>query len=401
MSVLNIPTPRWSLPLFKPARYKGASGGRGSGKSNLFAEMAVEEMVMDANMQFVCIREIQKSLKFSAKLLIESKIQALGVSDLFDITQNEIRRKGANGVMIFMGMQDHTADSIKSLEGFSRAWVEEAQSLSARSLDLLRPTIRSEGSEIWFTWNPDQPTDAVDRFFRGEKGLPPDAIHVHVNADQNPFLSDTLRQEMEQDRIRLDPQDFAHIWLGEYNVKSDALIFAGKYKVEEFEPEKDWSGPYHGLDFGFAQDPTAAVRCWEYNRTLFIEHEAGSVGLELDDTAPFVSRAIPGIEKYQIRADSARPESISYLRRKGLPMIQPVRKWKGSVEDGIAHMKSYEKIVIHPRCVNTTKEFRLYSYKIDKRSGDILPIVVDANNHYIDAVRYAIDPLIQPKLGYS
>lgn len=401
MSVLNIPTPRWALPLLKKSRYKGAKGGRGSGKSHFFAELCVEEMVADPNMQFVCIREVQKSLKYSAKMLIESKIQSFGVSSLFDITQTEIRRKNGDGVIIFVGMQDHTADSIKSLEGFKRAWVEEAQSLSDRSLKLLRPTIREQDSEIWFSWNPENETDPVDQFFCGKSGQPVDSILVHVNYDQNPFLSDTLRQEMEQDRIRLDPQDFAHIWLGEYNVKSDALIFAGKYKVEEFEPEKDWSGPYHGLDFGFAQDPTAAVRCWEYNRTLFIEHEAGSVGLELDDTAPFVSRAIPGIEKYQVRADSARPESISYLRRKGLPMIQPVRKWKGSVEDGIAHMKSYEKIVIHPRCVNTTKEFRLYSYKIDKRSGDILPIVVDANNHYIDAVRYAIDPLIQPKLGYS
>ena len=162
--------PRWAIPFRQPARYKGASGGRSSGKSHFFAEEAVEAMVNDPSLRFVCIREVQRSLKFSAKSLIESKIWALGVGHLFTVLEREIRRNDGTGVMIFEGMQDHTSESIKSLEGFGRAWVEEAQSISQRSLDLLLPTIRAEGSEIWFSWNPNQPTDPVDAFFRKEIG---------------------------------------------------------------------------------------------------------------------------------------------------------------------------------------------------------------------------------------
>lgn len=396
-SEINIETPRWALPLLSDARYKVAKGGRGSGKSHFFAELSVEEMLIDPNMNFVCIREVQKSLQYSAKMLIESKIRQMGVSSSFLIQKYEIKRIGGNGIYIFQGMQDHTADTIKSLEDFKRAWVEEAQTLSSRSLKLLRPTIRSEGSQIWFSYNPEQPEDAVDDFFCGEQGTPPNSVVVHVNWDQNPFISDTLLEELYSDRERMDPEDFAHIWEGAYNKKSDAIIFSGRYSIEEFEPQDRWEGPYHGLDFGFANDPTAATKSWVYDEILYIEHEAGKVHLELDDTKDHLSEEIPEIERYVIRADSARPESISYLKRHGLPKIQPVKKWSGSVEDGIEHMKSYKKIVIHPRCKKTQQEFRLYSYKVDKRSGDVLPQVADANNHYIDSIRYGLGALIKQR----
>ena len=175
---LTIETPRWALPLLEPARYKAAKGGRGSGKSHFFAELAVEDMLQDPDLPFVCIREVQKSLQFSAKRLIESKISKMGVSSSFRITKTFIERVGGEGVFLFQGMQDHTADTIKSLEGFKRAWVEEAQSLSAKSLKLLRPTIRENGSQLWFSWNPDQPEDAVDNFFCGKHGPPENAIVV-------------------------------------------------------------------------------------------------------------------------------------------------------------------------------------------------------------------------------
>ena len=185
---LQIKTPRWSLPLLEPSRYKGAKGGRASGKSHFFAELLVEEHVRDKDLQSVCIREIQKSLKFSAKKLVEDKIRALGVSHLFDITLTEIRRLGGHGIIIFQGMQDHTADSIKSLEGFDRAWCEESQSLSARSIELLIPTIRKPGSELWFSWNPEQHDDAVENLFRNN----PDSILVHVNYTDNPWCPDEM-----------------------------------------------------------------------------------------------------------------------------------------------------------------------------------------------------------------
>jgi phage terminase large subunit len=389
LSNLKIQTPEWCVPLLEKKRYKGAKGGRGSGKSHFFAECVVEEMILNPNTSIVCIREIQKSLKFSAKKLIESKIEDLKVPHLFEITLTEIRAKKGKGIILFQGMQDHTADSIKSLEGFDRAWVEEAQSLSKRSLQLLRPTIRAEGSEIWFSWNPDKATDAVDDFFNNKSD---DMICVHVNSEDNPFLPETLKKERENDRIRLSPEDYDHIWNGKYNTKSDALVFKDKYEIDYFEPLKDWTR-LQGLDWGFSKDPTAGVCLFVDDYNLYIRHEAGKTGLELDDTASFLNSKIPDFDKHTIRADNARPESISHVRRKGLPNIKGEPKLK--IEDGITFMRNFRKIIIHPDCVETIKEFGLYSYKVDKRSGDILTEIEDDNNHYIDAIRYALYPLIK------
>jgi len=249
LSILKIPTARWAIPLLQPARYKGAKGGRGSGKSHFFAELMVKDAIREPMEGYVCIREIQKSLKFSAKKLIENKIKALDVSHHFDVQRDEIRMRGhnADGVIIFQGMQDHTADSIKSLEGFKKAWVEEAHRLSARSLRLLRPTMRMEGSELWFSWNPDEPTDPVDEFFANK---PRGSICIHVNYNHNPFLPETLRDEMKLDREN-DTDAYNHVWLGGYNEKSDAQIFAGKTFIDEFEPASHWEGPYYGADWGF------------------------------------------------------------------------------------------------------------------------------------------------------
>jgi phage terminase large subunit len=383
------------LPLLKPKRYKGAKGGRSSGKSHFFAELLVEAMIVNKDLSAVCIREIQKSLKFSAKKLIENKIKALGVSHLFDITINEIRRIGGDGICIFQGMQDHTADSIKSLEDFDLAWCEEAQSLSARSIELLVPTIRKDGSEIWFSWNPDQPDDAVEQLFTDN----PDSIVVHVNYTDNPFCPEEMIKLAAWQR-RVDYEKYEHIWLGAFNVKSEAIIFAGRYVVDEFEPGKDWDGPYQGLDFGFSADPMAAIKLWIHESKLFVESDAGGQAIELDDISLHVKTKIPGFEKYTTRADNSRPDSISYLKRHGLPRIVACEKGKGSVEDGIDHIKSYEKVVIHPRCESTIYEFGHYRYKVDKKSGDVLPDIIDKDNHWIDSARYALEPVMKNS-GYN
>jgi phage terminase large subunit len=172
-------------------------------------------------------------------------------------------------------------------------------------------------------------------------------------------------------------------------------VLAGKIKVQEFEPGEGWAGPYYGADWGFAQDPTTAVKCWVHGGCMYVEHEAYKVGLEIDDTARYLMVRVPGIELHTVRGDSARPETISYLRRNGLPRVEGVKKWPGSVEDGIAHLKSYGAIIVHPRCTETIREGRLYSYKVDRLTGDILPAVVDSDNHIIDAIRYALGPLIK------
>lgn len=220
MTALQIPTARVFLPLLKPARYKGAHGGRGSGKSHFFGEHLVEECIAVPGTRAVCIREVQKTLADSSKALIEAKIRDLGVGSHFNVTDKRIDTPG-DGQIIFQGMQDHTAESIKSLEGFRIAWIEEAQTLSQRSLSLLRPTIRAENSEIWAGWNPRRKTDAIDEFLRAKK--PDNAIVVQANWRDNPWFPQVLEEERQLD-LKLYPERYEHIWEGAY-----ATAFEGAY----------------------------------------------------------------------------------------------------------------------------------------------------------------------------
>lgn len=392
MSELVIDTPRWALPLLKPARYKGVHGGRASGKSHVMAENLVEEMVMDPNLRVVCIREVQKSLQFSAKQLIEDKITKFGVGDLFNIQDKMIKRNGGTGLCIFQGMQDHTAESIKSLEGFRIAWIEEAQSLSEKSFRLLRPTMRSPGAEIWASWNPDQPEDAIDKFFRG-KNPPENAVIIEANWQDNPWLPQEMRDELEHDR-RGDPETYGHVWLGRYNTRSDAQIFAGRYTVDEFTPGQGWDGPYYGADWGFATDPTVLVKCWIVpDGRIAVESESGKHGLDIDRTGALWEKEMPEAQGAVIRADSARPETISYLKRHGWPRVEGVEKWSGSVEDGVEWMRA-KRLLIHPRCKMAQREARLYRYETN-RAGDVIAKIKDAENHIMDAIRYAMAPIIK------
>lgn len=219
---LEIQTPRAFLPFLKPSRYKGAFGGRGSGKSHFFAELLVERAFSEPGLRAVCVREVQKSLKDSVKRLIEDKIGALGLGGAFGVMDKEIRTPG-DGVIIFQGLQDHTADSIKSLEGFSVAWAEEAQSLSSRSLELLRPTIRMPGSEIWASWNPRNASDPIDVLLRGPEP-PVDAIVRRVNYTDNPFFPAVMEAERALD-ARTKPDRYGHIWLGEFEPTAIGAIW--------------------------------------------------------------------------------------------------------------------------------------------------------------------------------
>lgn len=382
---LAIKTPRWAVPLLTPARYKGAHGGRGSGKSHFFAEMLVEAHVMDPHRSTVCVREVQKSLGQSVKRLIESKIQSLGVSSLFDVQEAAIKTKGGTGRIIFQGMQNHTADSIKSLEGYDCAWVEEAHSLSQKSLDLLRPTIRKPKSEIWFTWNPSTPDDPVDKFLRSS-AAPTDAKVTEVNFSDNPWFPDVLKKEMEFDRNR-DPDKYAHVWLGGYQKHTERRVFRN-WRIEEFDAPDDAVHRF-GADWGFAVDPSVLIRCHIVGRTLFVDYEAYRVGCEVVDT-PALFLTIPESERWPIIADGSRPETISHMRKNGFPKIMAAVKGPRSVEEGIEFLKSYD-IVVHPRCVHTIDELSMYSYKADPLTGTILPILEDKKNHVIDALRYACE----------
>jgi len=221
-SALEIKTPRAFSPFLESYRYKAIYGGRGGGKSHFFAEAMIEACYMKKT-RAVCIREVQNTIKDSVKQLLVDKIAALGLSHFFDVVDTEIR--GANGsLIIFKGMQHYNAESIKSLEGYEIAWVEEAQTLSQKSLDLLRPTIRTPGSELWFSWNPTHEFDPVDLFFRGEH-VPDSALVKQINWDDNPWFPDELRDEMENDR-KADAEKAAHIWDGDYRQAPKGAYFS-------------------------------------------------------------------------------------------------------------------------------------------------------------------------------
>ena len=222
MSVLRIPTAKVFEPLLHPARYKGARGGRGSGKSHFFAGLAVEDAYRHPGMRIVCIREVQKSLKESAKLLIEDKITDFGLEGHFNPQYDQIQTRG-NGLIVFKGMQDYNAESIKSLEGFDRAWVEEGQTLSARSLELLRPTIRKPDSEIWISWNPRNASDPVDEFLCGPEPVA-NATVVTANYMDNPWFPGVLEDERKLDEQR-NRDRYGHIWLGNYEPAAIGAIW--------------------------------------------------------------------------------------------------------------------------------------------------------------------------------
>ena len=281
---LSLTVPEVFAPLLEPARYKGAHGGRGSGKSHFFAELLIATCVRRKT-SAVCIREVQKSLAQSVKKLLEIKIEALGVGHLFEVQEARILTPHG-GMILFQGMQNHTADSIKSLEGYDVAWVEEAQSLSQRSLDLLRPTIRKQGSELWFSWNPNEASDPVDALLRGEKP-PPGAIVVQANYMDNPWLPNELRVEIDYDRTR-DPDKFAHVWLGDYVRNSESRVFRN-WSVEEFDAPAGTVFRF-GADWGFSIDPSVLIRCYIDGRRLYVDHEAYMIGCEIDQLGDLFDR---------------------------------------------------------------------------------------------------------------
>lgn len=381
--ILETHVPRAYVPLLAPARYKGAYGGRASAKSHFFAGQLVEESIA-RKVDAVCLREVQKDLKFSVKKLLEQKIESMNAGAYFDV-QDRIIKTTLGGVIIFEGMQNHTSDSIKSLESFDIAWFEEAHKASDRSLTILRPTIRKPGSQLWFSWNPENEDDPVDRLLRGSNP-PPDSIVIKTTYRDNPFLSPEIIAELESDRQR-DPAKFRWVWEGEYLQHTEARVF-NNWHVEEFDVQPDWI-MRQGADWGFSIDPSVLVQCAIVGRKLYISHEAYMVGCEID-FLPTLFLTVPDSEKWPIVADSSRPETISYMQRNGFKKISRAIKGARSLEEGVEFLKSYD-IVVHPRCRHTIQELTMYAYKVDDMTGKVLPVLEDKNNHVIDALRYACE----------
>lgn len=331
MSILRAEVPRAFKPLLGPARYKGAFGGRGGAKSHFFAE----EMVLrcyESPTRAACIREVQNSLKESVRQLLVDKIAKFGLDKDFEILESEIRCPNG-GLIIFRGMQTYNAETIKSLEGYDIAWVEEAQTLSERSLRMLRPTIRKEGSEIWFSWNPRHDTDPVDKFFRSAK-RPPHTSVIKVNWNDNPWFPDVLREEMEHDRS-IDPENAIHVWDGGYEIVSEGAYFAklvaeaesagriGFYPHDPALPVKtSWDlGVDDYTAIWFFQENVRQVRAIDY-------YEASGLGAE-----QIISEALPEL----LKDEGKKADALAMIERKQpyrysdhfLPHDARVREWGG------------------------------------------------------------------------
>ena len=399
---------------YKKARYKVYWGGRGAAKSQGFAE-ALIRLAAAFPLRILCCREFQNSIKDSSHKLLKDTIERLGMQSWFDVTADSIKsRVGAE--FMFKGLHLNE-NGIRSTQGIDICWVEEAHSVSANSWRVLLPTIRSDDSEIWISFNMVEEADATYQMFVAKPRK--NSIVHQVNYDSNPYLPQVLRDEMEEDKAN----DFAlyeHIWLGKPRRRSNAIIFDGKYVVEEFDDDlwKKAERLHFGADFGFADDPATLIRDFliQVGTTrngdplydLYIEYEAYDHHVELDEMEEFYTGitpeglksqrwpGIPGAKEWPIRADQARPETISHIRRRGF-QIDAAEKWPGCVEDGIAHIRGFRRVVIHPRCVKTAEEAYMYRYKVDPKQLDskgqpvVLPIIVDKHNHCWDGIRYSLD----------
>ena len=403
MTTVQIELPHKLLSVFDgSARYRAAYGGRGSGKTRSFALMSAVKAYSFATSGksgvILCAREFMNSLEESSMEEVKRAIRGVPwLNAFFDIGERYIRTKDRRISYAFCGLR-HNLDSIKSKACILLAWVDEAESVSEMAWRKLTPTVRGDDeSEIWVTWNPEVRGSATDKRLRIN---PPERAKItELNYQDNPWFPRVLEEDRQYDRIRLDDQAYAWIWDGAYLENSDKQVLAGKYVVRQFDDNlwKKADRLFFGADFGFAQDPSTLIRSFIIDAVLYIEYEAHGLGIELDAMAAFYDK-VPESRRWPIKADSARPETISHLKRQGFN-IDAAAKWQGSVQDGVSHLRGFKEIVIHPRCKHTAQEARLYSYKTDKNTGDILPVVVDAWNHCWDAVRYSLDGYIKCRVS--
>lgn len=411
--------PEWaSVFLRNDWRHLAIKGGRGAGAKSRTVASALLSLGTASKRRVLCGREVQRSIRDSVKALLDDEIYRLGLgygpgqANFYKSTLNGIQ--GANGTrFIFAGLR-HNVEQLKSIEGITDVWLEEARTLSTETLDTLEPTIRAPGSRLIYTYNAKLRTDPVDVMFFGGNP-PPRSIPLHLQPEDNPWFPEVLREKMEYDAGR-DWARFQHIWRGGYWERDEAKVFTD-WEVADFETPKDAVVRF-GADWGFSVDPTVLIRVfvgyWDgitakadwRGDTLFVDHEAFKVGCPIDDTPALFAGTdegmvrprwlnlnrypgVPGSLKWPITADSARPETIDYMTARGFNMA-PAIKGAGSIEDGVAFLQSF-RIVVHSRCVNTADEMATYSYKVDPLTEQVLPLLADKDNNTIDSLRYALE----------
>lgn len=427
LSVLHVEVPEALAPLLQPARYKGAHGGRGGAKSHFFAEQLIIRCYARPT-RAVCIREVQNSLKESVRQLLIDKIQKLGLGAFFDALEGEIRGKNGS-LIVFKGMQSYNAENIKSLEDFDIAWVEEAQTFSAKSLRLLRPTIRKDGSELWFSWNPRHDTDAVDKFFRGGS-RPRNAIVCPVNWYDNPWFPSVLVEEKDQDYAN-DPEMAEHVWGGGYEIITEGAYYArhiaaaeksGRVGYYPYDPDYP---VYTGWDLGvddytciwFFQIIEGRVRVIDY-------YEASGLGADdiVAEAMPEYTRDLQDRVSQLVEMGRAKPyryakhflphdignrewgagakTRIQTLNDIGIPLDAMSRGVAQNPEERINATRRLLPICeFHQtkRVMLGLSRLRRYSRKFNEQLGTYLGPLHDENSHGADAFgEFAINAGIAP-----
>ncbi|MDE2302447.1 MAG: phage terminase large subunit [Sphingomonadales bacterium] len=396
---IRVELPPRLRPVFAGAAdVRGAWGGRGSGKSRSFALMAALHAYRWAGNgetgTILCGRQFMNTLAESSMEEVKAAITGAGwLLPCFDIGEGYIRTSPWLRGRIdfsFTGL-DRNIDGLKGRARLKLAWIDEAEPVSEAAWARLLPTLREEDSELWVTWNPEREDSPTHRRFR--LGHDPRMKVTQLCWQDNPWFPARLDRQRRRDAEER-PETYAHVWDGAFATCGEALVLRGRVQLAEFQPGRHWHGPYFGADWGFAVDPTCLVKCWVDGRRLYIEDEAYAHEVAIDAIAPLFAR-IAGASEHVIRGDAARPETINYVSRHGFPKLVAAEKWPGSVADGVEHLRSYEAVVIHPRCVNAFREAGAWRWRSDRLTGDVLPQLAPGDDHVWDAVRYALAPLIR------
>lgn len=394
-------------------------GGRGSGKT--FAVAGFVPFIMDmTSIDVLAAREFQNSIEQSSKKEIETAIASINLDDSFNITNREIYHKRTKSSAIFKGLWNNVR-SLKSISDIGLVWLEEGQTCTKETLEILLPSIRRPGNRIIVTMNPEQEHDYVFEEFIAKCGSAgyTDRIAIQVNYNSNPYFTESLESDRQTSlqRIITAPNedarlqaiaDYCWIWLGHTKRIAGAAVLK-RWEIRDFVAPEGVQF-HHGADWSNGgQDPTAGVRCFEAEdesgmKSLWVDYEVHTNNTSLDelpelfDSIPTLKREnrAPSAPKWLIRADSSLPLAINKLKESGFKCEAAV-KAPNSVEDGLAHLNNYNRIYVHPRCKWSVKEFSGYKWKVDRMTGLILPVLAPGNDHIPDAIRYAVEHLSSKK----
>ena len=377
-------------------RHKVCVSGRGSGKTTNIA-LCLLLLGGQTRIKVLCAREIQNSIQDSVHKVLKEIIEEHDLGSFYKVTDKTIR--GLNGTeFIFKGLYNNLS-SIKGIQGIDICWIEEAESVSQEAIDVLEPTIRKEHSEIWWSFNPRYTDDPVYTMFIVDKENKTvnrsDALMIETSYQDNPFLSQTIKEDVERMKER-DYNKYLHVYEGHLKTQTEASIFADKWRVDYFNEQdlikNKGLNPRYGLDWGFSADPNAFCRIIidEDEKIIYVTDGKYAYHTELDYIPQWL-RQFPGASDNVIIADKSRPETISYCRRHGFPLMRNSANKK--IEDGITFLLNYD-FIVHPNCTDAIEEFKKYSYKVNPQTNQITNKIGDKDNHFMDAMRYACDDLV-------